>query len=150
MSQYYYLANKKNKTLICLGKSHVLGEIRYELEALFDLEYLTEFILDNCYGYYNPDSWLAKNPDQKEWIVKELAPSIFELGKNVSNKESLLYFSDSTDHLYCAKCLGYKMIYSVFGQDEVDKFNQKVKENKNNWYSLEKAKKIPGIFEEFV
>ena len=56
MGVEYYLINKENKTFYDLGKG-AWYEFTGQEEALTDLEYLEEFIFDDClYGYDRDDT----------------------------------------------------------------------------------------------
>ena len=109
MGTEYYLINKENNTFYDLGKGSWYEFIGQE-EALTDLEYLEEFVFDDCLNGYDRDE---DHIDDTRGYAKELASELFEFAK-CKNIKNILLTSDCTDDTIIIRCLGYKCVGSRY------------------------------------
>jgi len=152
MGVEYYLVDKKNKIFYDLGKGG-LSELRYDFEALQDLEYLENYILEDCFQVSGENKLnYLKEDDIKEtieYVKNRLAPDLFNhFGQ--SDSKDLSIINDCTDDLWILKCKKYKCIGtryyrpgSLEHNEEIARLNKHLEDTENNkkWYNPDEAKK---------
>lgn len=134
----YYIINRKNKTAYDLGKGGWYA-LSYDKECFQDLEYLENYILEECYNEVNDFI--------KTYVKEKVAPDLFEFCKNTEPKD-IFIFNDSGDDMYICRCIGYRFLghrYSGMSNQEYQehlKFLNRHLDNNTpaHFYDINRAK----------
>ena len=146
MGVEYWLLDKKNKIFYDLGKGGWY-EFNYDLEAFQDLEYLTDFILNDVFQLEYCNTEESKN-DLINYIKNELAPELYNLFHN-SKPEELEVVNDCGDDMVICKAKRYKCIGTIYyfddpkkKQEDIDYNNRHLEDTELNkrWYNPENYK----------
>ena len=114
MGVFWYIINRKDKTFIELGKG--FSELSEEPDALFDREYLEEFIFDDLFLGYERS---GDEYEREREIAKEYAEKICLL-VNDAEEGDIFITADYGEDDVIVKCLGYKCLWSRY-RGEINK-----------------------------
>ncbi len=133
MGTEYYLINKEDKTFYKLGKGSWF-DLKDEIEAVTDLEYLELFIWQDVFSNDDEEdiSW-------KQYCSK-IAAEIFEVAK-CNNIKNLVVVNDCGDDIVIIRALKYRCVGSRY-QDPNDPNYQKMEiENANRHFLPENERR---------
>lgn len=106
MGTKYYIINRQNMTAYDLGKGG-WDELNYDKEALSDLEYLTQYVLDEC---YNLDILTEQKRNEiTTHVTQRVAPDLY-LFCSGANLNDIFIFNDCGDDITICRSLGYRFV----------------------------------------
>jgi len=120
MGQYFYLIDKGNKTFYRLGGGgwYALNE---DLEAIMDLEYLTNYIINNCFHIDGCSE--AKKQEIIEHVKNRAAPDLFA-AFGQSKTEDLVITDDGGDDITICKVKKYKCVGSRYHEKDSKEYKE--------------------------
>ncbi len=105
----YTVINKNNKTMYDLGKGG-WSALSLDKEAFQDLEYLSNYIMYECYCHVFDDDIMHYTEEEKNsvknYITTRIAPDLFEFTKDAL-PDDIEIFGDGGDELSICRSLGY-------------------------------------------
>jgi hypothetical protein len=147
----YYAINIQDKTFYELGKGGWY-ELNYEPEAFSDLEYLTLFILEDCYFFVDGDMGYSDEEVKRitDYITNRVAPALFEMMRDTP-PDKIKVVNDCGDDITICKAKGYRCIGTRYGspgtkeyEEDVERLNCHFRStNPKHWYNPEDYKKYP-------
>jgi hypothetical protein len=119
----YYLVNTNNKTFYYLGRGN-WGDLSYEKDSLFDLEYLELFLKDDVELF-----------DENNYCNK-IANELYAFADG-ANKDQIFISSDCNDNMIYVYAHKYKCVGSRYSDDNwIELHNRHLKEPiYNRWYN---------------
>lgn len=144
MGVEYWIVDTNQKVFYDLGKGGWY-ELNHEKEAFADLEYLTLFILEDCFDGYEKYRDAADAKEFAEYITNRVAPDLFATFGKIK-PEHIQIVNDCGDDWIIMKSKKYKCIgtrfYDIGSQEhleEIEHNNKHLVDNEINqrWYNPE-------------
>jgi hypothetical protein len=113
MGVEYYLVNTKDKIFYDLGKGGWY-DLNYDMEAFFDLEYLIEEILTECYD---------GDESKRDYVANRVAPDLYNICKGCT-KSDIFIVHDCGDDLTFMRTKNYKCVGARYYDKDSEEYNK--------------------------